>query len=59
VFGRTWQVNLQAETSFRDRIDDIYRFYVRNAQGGMVPMRALAERSPSRDRPVGRFSRPA
>jgi hydrophobic/amphiphilic exporter-1 (mainly G- bacteria), HAE1 family len=43
VFGRTWQVNLQAETSFRDRTDDIYRIYVRNAQGGMVPMRALAD----------------
>jgi HAE1 family hydrophobic/amphiphilic exporter-1 len=43
VFGRTWQVNVQAEASFRDRIDDIYRIYVRNAQGGMVPMRALAE----------------
>jgi HAE1 family hydrophobic/amphiphilic exporter-1 len=43
VFGRTWQVNVQAETSFRDRTDDIYRIYVRNAQGGMVPMRALAE----------------
>jgi HAE1 family hydrophobic/amphiphilic exporter-1 len=43
VFGRTWQVNVQAETSFRDRTDDIYRIYVRNAQGGMVPIRALAE----------------
>jgi HAE1 family hydrophobic/amphiphilic exporter-1 len=43
VFGRTWLVNLQAETSFRDRTDDIYRIYVRNAQGGMVPMRALTE----------------
>jgi hydrophobic/amphiphilic exporter-1 (mainly G- bacteria), HAE1 family len=43
VFGRTWQVNLQAETSFRDQTDDVYRIYVRNAQGGMVPMRALAE----------------
>jgi HAE1 family hydrophobic/amphiphilic exporter-1 len=43
VFGRTWQVNIQAETSFRDRIDDIYRIYVRNAQGGMVPIRALAD----------------
>jgi HAE1 family hydrophobic/amphiphilic exporter-1 len=43
VFGRTWQVNIQAETQFRDNIDDIYRIYVRNAQGGMVPMRALAE----------------
>jgi hydrophobic/amphiphilic exporter-1 (mainly G- bacteria), HAE1 family len=42
VFGRTWQVNLQAETSFRQRTDDIYRIYVRNAHGGMVPIRALA-----------------
>jgi HAE1 family hydrophobic/amphiphilic exporter-1 len=43
VFGRTWQVNVQAETPFRDNVDDIYRIYVRNAQGGMVPIRALAE----------------
>jgi hydrophobic/amphiphilic exporter-1 (mainly G- bacteria), HAE1 family len=43
VFGRTWQVNIQAETRFRDNIDDIYQIYVRNAQGGMVPIRALAE----------------
>jgi HAE1 family hydrophobic/amphiphilic exporter-1 len=43
VFGRTWQVNLQAETSFRERTDDINRIYVRNAKGGMVPMRALAQ----------------
>jgi HAE1 family hydrophobic/amphiphilic exporter-1 len=43
VFGRTWQVNLQAETSFRQRIDDIERIYVRNARGDMVPMRALAK----------------
>jgi hydrophobic/amphiphilic exporter-1 (mainly G- bacteria), HAE1 family len=43
VYGRTWQVNIQAETPFRDNIDDIYRIYVRNAQGGMVPIRAVAE----------------
>jgi hydrophobic/amphiphilic exporter-1 (mainly G- bacteria), HAE1 family len=43
VFGRTWQVNLQAETSFRQRLDDIERIYVRNARGDMVPMRALAK----------------
>jgi len=43
VFGRTWQVNVQAETPFRDAIDDIYRVYVRNAQGGMIPIRAVAE----------------
>jgi HAE1 family hydrophobic/amphiphilic exporter-1 len=43
VFGRTWQVNLQAETPFRERTDDIYRIYVRNAAGGMGPIRALAQ----------------
>ena len=43
VFGRTWQVNIQGETPFRDNIDDVYRIYVRNAQGGMVPIRAVAE----------------
>ena len=43
AFGRTWQVNVQAETPFRNNVDDIYRIYVRNAQGGEVPIRALAE----------------
>ena len=43
VFGRTWQVNVQAEAPFRNQTDDIDRIYVRNAKGGMVPMRALAE----------------
>ena len=43
LFGRTWQVNVQAETPFRKSVEDIYRIYVRNASGGMVPMRALAE----------------
>src|SRR5260370_20900736 len=43
VFGRTWQVNVQAETPFRDNIDDIYGIYVRNARGGLVPMPALPD----------------
>jgi hydrophobic/amphiphilic exporter-1 (mainly G- bacteria), HAE1 family len=43
VFGRTWQVNIQAETPFRKSVDDISRIYVRNAAGTMVPMRALAQ----------------
>ncbi len=42
VFGRTWQVNIQADSPFRDRTEDINNIYVRNANGGMVPMRALA-----------------
>jgi HAE1 family hydrophobic/amphiphilic exporter-1 len=42
VFGRTWQVNVQAETQFRKSVEDISNIYVRNGAGGMVPMRALA-----------------
>jgi hydrophobe/amphiphile efflux-1 (HAE1) family protein len=43
VFGRTWQVNIQGEASDRNRVDDIYRIQVRNAQGQMVSLRAFAE----------------
>jgi multidrug efflux pump len=39
--GRNWQVNVQADQSFRDRLDDIARLKVRNAAGKMVPMGAL------------------
>jgi hydrophobic/amphiphilic exporter-1 (mainly G- bacteria), HAE1 family len=42
-FGRTWQVNIQAETPFRNSVDDIYRVYVRSDTGAMIPIRALAE----------------
>jgi hydrophobic/amphiphilic exporter-1 (mainly G- bacteria), HAE1 family len=43
LFGRTWQVNVQAEGRFRDAIEDIYRVYVRNRAGAMVPIRSLAQ----------------
>jgi HAE1 family hydrophobic/amphiphilic exporter-1 len=43
VFGRTWQVNIEGDTPFRQRAEDIERIYVRNAKGNMVPIRALAQ----------------
>jgi hydrophobe/amphiphile efflux-1 (HAE1) family protein len=43
LFGRTWQVNVQAEAADRNNVDDIYRINVRNSQGNMVPMRSLVE----------------
>ena len=43
IFGRTWEVNVEADTPFRDSIADIDKIYVRNAEGGMVPLRALAQ----------------
>jgi hydrophobic/amphiphilic exporter-1 (mainly G- bacteria), HAE1 family len=42
LFGRTWQVNIQAEADYRSQVDDVYAIYVKNSRGEMVPMRALA-----------------
>jgi HAE1 family hydrophobic/amphiphilic exporter-1 len=42
LFGRTWQVNIQADQDFRKAVGDIFQVHVRNAQGQMVPLRALA-----------------
>ena len=43
LFGRTWQVQVQAEAADRNNIDDIGRINVRSAEGKMIPMRSLAE----------------
>ena len=34
LFGRTWQVIVQAEPRFRNKIDDVRRLKVRNTDGG-------------------------
>lgn len=41
LFGRTYQVNLQAEESFRADESQIERLKVRNRQGEMVPLAAF------------------
>src|SRR5439155_6983632 len=43
LFGRTWQVQVQAEAADRTSVDDIYRINVRNAEGKMIPLRSLVE----------------
>jgi len=43
LFGRTWQVQVQAEAADRSRIEDIFRINVRDKEGNMVPLRSLAE----------------
>ena len=42
-FGRTWQVNVQADPRFRDRVQDIELLQVRNNQGQMVPLGTRAD----------------
>jgi HAE1 family hydrophobic/amphiphilic exporter-1 len=43
IFGRTWNVQVQADQQFRSRVSDIDRLEVRNAAGDMIPMGTLAQ----------------
>ena len=38
LFGRTYQVNVQADAQYRQDIENITQFKVRNAQGEMIPL---------------------
>ena len=42
LFGRTWQVNIQAEDYDRSDIPAIWRVFIRNNKGTMVPLRSIA-----------------
>jgi hydrophobe/amphiphile efflux-1 (HAE1) family protein len=44
-FGRTFKVTMQAEPQFRSDIDSLRLFYVRSAQGRMVPLSTLVTAS--------------
>jgi hydrophobe/amphiphile efflux-1 (HAE1) family protein len=43
LYGRTWQVQVEADATDRAKIDDIYRINVRNNEGKMIPLRSLVE----------------
>jgi multidrug efflux pump len=42
-FGRTWQVNVQADAPFRVNAEIVKQLKVRNADGDMVPLGAVAK----------------
>jgi len=42
LFGRTWQVNLQADAADRSDVTAVNKIYVRNRTGEMVPLRSIA-----------------
>jgi len=42
LYGRTWQVNIEGEAYDRRDLSDITQINVRNRNGDMVPMRAIA-----------------
>jgi len=41
LFGRVYRVMIQAEGSYRDKVEDIGNLYVRSQQGQMVPLGTL------------------
>jgi HAE1 family hydrophobic/amphiphilic exporter-1 len=41
LYGRNFRVMAQADSSFRSSLDKLDRIYVRNVQGGMVPLSGL------------------
>ncbi len=41
LFGRTWQVNMQAAESDRSEVPDLAKLHVRNTAGEMVPLAAV------------------
>jgi multidrug efflux pump subunit AcrB len=43
LFGRTWQVQVQAEAADRATIDDMFRINVRSSEGKMIQLRSLVE----------------
>src|SRR5260370_12325420 len=43
LFGRTWQVKIQAEAADRRFARDIYRVRIRTKDGELLPLRAVAE----------------
>ena len=51
LFGRTWQVNVQADAQFRDQVEDLIPLAVRNNQGGWS--RSVRWRASADERAVG------
>ena len=43
LFGRTWQVNVEGEAADRVDISNIWRIFIRNNVGAMVPLRSIAD----------------
>ena len=43
LYGRTWQVNIEGNAPDRSDVSEVYKIYVRNRLGQMVPLRSIAD----------------
>jgi hydrophobic/amphiphilic exporter-1 (mainly G- bacteria), HAE1 family len=41
IYGRNFRVMAQADTSYRTALTDLGKYFVRNGQGGMIPLSSL------------------
>ena len=42
LFGRTWQVKVQADSADRSNVNDVFRVRIRSSNGELVPLQAVA-----------------
>ncbi len=54
-YGYNYNVYVQADTGFRNKVDEIRNYTVRNANGGMVPLGSLASMSAAAGPAVASF----
>lgn len=52
LYGRNFRVVAQADTVFREDITDIDKYYVRNSQGNMLPLRTFISHRVTESAPV-------
>jgi multidrug efflux pump subunit AcrB len=43
LFGRTWQVKVQADADERKKVEDVFRVRLRTSNGDLVPLQAVAD----------------
>ncbi len=52
IYGRNFRVMAQADTAFREDISDIDRYYVRNSEGNMLPLKTFISHKVTESAPV-------
>ncbi len=52
LYGRNFRVMAQADTAFRQNISDIDRYYVKNSEGNMLPLKSFVTHNVTESAPV-------
>ena len=52
LYGRNFRVMAQADTAYREDISDIERYYVRNSEGNMLPLKTFISYKVTESAPV-------